>query len=84
MTYETELETKKILASIDDINNALIEEDSSTKESDIEEESEAITSTSSNIFLNLWEQILGWNLKFIVCYLICKSDSVLFTCQYIQ
>ena len=59
MTYETELETKKILASIDDINNALIEEDSSTKESDIEEESEAITSTSSNIFLNLWEQILG-------------------------
>ena len=59
MTYETELETKKILASIDEINNALIEEDSSTKDSDTVEGSEARTSTSSNIFQNLWDQILG-------------------------
>ena len=61
MTYETEIETKKILASIDEINNALIEEDSSTKDSDTEKESVALarTSTSSNIFQNLWDQILG-------------------------
>ena len=59
LTYETELETKKILASIDEINNALIEEDSSTKDSDTVEGSEARTSTSSNIFQNLWDQILG-------------------------
>ena len=59
MTYETELETKKILASIDEINNALIEEDSSTMDSDTVEGSEARTSTSSNIFQNLWDQILG-------------------------
>eukprot|EP00091_Calanus_sinicus_P014709 TRINITY_DN32356_c0_g1_i1.p1 TRINITY_DN32356_c0_g1~~TRINITY_DN32356_c0_g1_i1.p1 ORF type:complete len:139 (-),score=27.61 TRINITY_DN32356_c0_g1_i1:57-473(-) len=59
MTYETEQETKNILAGIDEINNAIIEEDSSTKDSDTVEESEARTSTSSNIFQNLWDQILG-------------------------
>merc|ERR1711892_421327 len=57
-TYETDLETKNILASIDDINNALIG-DPSIKKSDTEEESEARDDPSKNVFQNLWDQILG-------------------------
>ena len=47
-----------ILAKIDDINNAL-RDDSFKENSDLEEKSESRTKTSTNIFQNLWEQILG-------------------------
>ena len=57
-TFETELETKEILAKIDAINNALTD-DSSAKNTDFEEKSEGRTKTSSNIFQSFWDIVLG-------------------------
>ena len=57
-TFETELETKEILAKIDAINNALTD-DSSARNTDFEEKSEGRTKTSSNIFQSFWDIVLG-------------------------
>eukprot|EP00091_Calanus_sinicus_P000522 TRINITY_DN10451_c0_g1_i1.p1 TRINITY_DN10451_c0_g1~~TRINITY_DN10451_c0_g1_i1.p1 ORF type:complete len:158 (-),score=32.28 TRINITY_DN10451_c0_g1_i1:8-481(-) len=72
MTYETEVETKKILASIDAINNAIIGEGSSTKDSDTVEESEARKSASSNIFSKPLGPVIWLKLCF---FLLLKSKE---------
>jgi len=58
-SYETDLETEKILDSIEHVNNALAHLDEGIADKDAEEVSEARGEESKNVFQVLWEQILS-------------------------
>merc|ERR1712212_680447 len=58
-SYETDLETEEILASIEHVNNALTHLDEEIADKDAEEVSEARGEESKNVFQVLWEQILS-------------------------
>jgi len=54
-TYETDVETKEILAKIDAINEALIDDSTIENNNIVEDEGRS----SSNIFEMFWKQLLG-------------------------
>ena len=59
-SYESELETNRILANIEEINNSLITNESKSEVSGTDIKNEARTAPATqNIFQKLWEQILG-------------------------